>query len=202
MMTDGRQQPAILASDAEREAAVEQLRRAVVEGRLTLEEFSDRVGLAQVARTYRDLSLLSSDLPAAEAGVALTEDVPRHRAFCSRIVRTGPWELPVRSSYRCLFGTIDLDLSQVRLPGPEVEIEIFNLFGTVTLIVPEGVRISLEGGGPFASQVIHSPQVPPVPDAPLLRIKASGPGGTLYVRNQREQPNRWAKLLGKGDPSA
>jgi hypothetical protein len=49
-----------------------------------------------------------------------------HRAFCSRIVRSGPWELPVRSSYRCLFGTIDLDLSQVRLPGAEVEIEIFN----------------------------------------------------------------------------
>ena len=108
----------------------------------------------------------------------------------------------MRSSYRCLFGTIDLDLAQVRLPGPEVEIQIFNLFGTVTLIVPEGVRVSLEGGGPFASQVIHSPEVPPVEGAPVLRIKASGPGGTLYVRNQRERPNRLFKLLGKGDPYA
>ena len=200
-MTDERQHPAILASDAEREAAVDRLRRAVVDGRLTLEEFSDRVGLAQVARTDQDLAVLGSDLPAAPTAVALT-DVARHRAFCSHIVRSGPWELPVRSSYRCLFGTIDLDLAQVRLPGPEVEIQIFNLFGTVTLIVPEGVRVSLEGGGPFASQVIHSPQVPPVQGAPVLRIKASGPGGTLYVRNQREQPNRWAKLLGKGDPYA
>ena len=200
-MTDGQQHPAILASDAEREAAVDRLRRAVVDGRLTLEEFSDRVGLAQVARTDQDLAVLGSDLPAAPAAVAVA-DVARHRAFCSRIVRSGPWELPVRSSYRCVFGTIDLDLAQVRLPGPEVEIEIFNLFGTVTLIVPEGVRVSLEGGGPFASQVIHSPQVPPVQGAPVLRIKVSGPGGTLYVRNQRERPNRWAKLLGKGDPSA
>jgi hypothetical protein len=201
-VTDGREHPAILASDAEREATVDRLRRAVVDGRLTLEEFSDRVGLAQVARTDQDLAVLGSDLPAAPMTVALTDDVARHRAFCSRIVRSGPWELPVRSSYRCVFGTIDLDLAQVRLPGPEVEIEIFNLFGTVTLIVPEGVRVSLEGGGPFASQVIHSPQVPPVEGAPVLRIKASGPGGTLYVRNQRERPNRLAKLLGKGDPYA
>jgi hypothetical protein len=44
--------------------------------------------------------------------------------------------------------------------------------------------------------------VPPVAGAPLLRIKASGPGGTLYVRNQRERPNRWAKLLGQGDFAA
>jgi hypothetical protein len=191
--------PAILASDAEREATVDLLRRAVVDGRLTLEEFSDRVGLAQVARTDQDLAVLGSDLPAAPTAVPLT-DVARHRAFCSRIERSGQWELPMRSSYRCLFGTIVLDLAQVRLPGPEVEMEIFNLFGTVTLIVPEGVRVSLEGGGPFASQVIHSPQAPPVAGAPVLRIKASGPGGTLHVRNQRERPNRWTKLLGQGDP--
>lgn len=199
-MSDGPQHPAILASDAEREATVDRLRQSVVDGRLTLEEFSDRVGLAQVARTDRDLAMLGSDLPAAPA--VAPADIARHRAFCSRIVRSGPWELPVRSSYRCLFGTIDLDLAQVRLPGPEVEIEIFNLFGTVTLIVPEGVRISLEGGGPFASQVIHSPEAPPVPGAPVLRIKASGPGGTLYVRNRRERPNRWSELLGTGDPNA
>jgi hypothetical protein len=201
-VTDGREHPVILASDAEREAAVDRLRRAVVDGRLTLEEFSDRVGSAHVARTDQDLAVLGSDLPAAPAAVAVNDDVARHRAFCSRIVRSGPWELPLRSSYRCLFGTIDLDLAQVRLPGPEVEIEIFNLFGTVTLIVPEGVRVSVEGGGPFASQVIQSPHVPPVPSAPLLRIKASGPGGTLYVRNQREQPNRRFKPLGKGDSQA
>jgi hypothetical protein len=200
-VSDGARHPAILASDAEREATVDRLRQAVVDGRLTLEEFSDRVGSAQVARTDRDLARLGSDLPAARS-LAPLPDTARHLALCSRIARSGPWEIPVRSSYRCLFGTIDLDLGQARLAGPEVEIEIFNLFGTVTLIVPEGVRVSVEGGGPFASQVIHSPQAPQIPGAPLLRIKTSGPGGTLHVRNQRERPNRWSKLLGKGDPPA
>jgi hypothetical protein len=199
-VSDGPQHPAILASDAEREVTVETLRQAVVDGRLNLEEFSDRVGLAQVARTDQDLAALGSDLPAVRTA-APPEETVRHLALCSRLVRSGLWELPVRSSYRCLFGTIDLDLGQARLAGAETEIEIFNLFGTVTLIVPEGVRVSVQGGGAFASQVIQSPDAPPVEGAPLLRIKARGPGGTLYVRNQRQRPNRWTKLLGMGDPS-
>jgi len=41
------QPPAILAGDAEREHSTQLLSQAVVEGRLTLEEFSDRVGRAQ-----------------------------------------------------------------------------------------------------------------------------------------------------------
>ena len=52
------------------------------------------------------------------------------------------------------------------------------------MIVPEGVEVSVDGGGLFASQVIDSPQVPPVRDAPQLLIHASGPGGTLYVRTK------------------
>jgi hypothetical protein len=48
-------QPALLVSDADRERGVALLRDAVVDGRLTLEEFSDRVGAAQLARTEQDL---------------------------------------------------------------------------------------------------------------------------------------------------
>jgi hypothetical protein len=48
----------------------------------------------------------------------------------------------------------------------------------------------------------QAPEAPPVEGAPVLRIKTRGPGGTLHVRNQRERPNRWMKLLGKGDPYA
>jgi hypothetical protein len=197
-MTEPPRHPAILASDVERERTVELLRTAVVDGRLTLEEFTDRVGLAQTARTDQDLAILGSDLPAHPAVVPAGEPV-RHLALCSRLVRRGQWEIPRRSAYRCLFGTVDLDLGQAHLAGPEVEIDVFNLFGTVTLIVPEGVRVDLQGGGPFASQVVQPPDVPPVDGAPTLRIKVRGSGGTLYVRNQRQQPNRWARLLGSGE---
>jgi len=185
------QPPAVLASDAERDQSVELLRSAVVDGRLTLEEFTERVDLAQAARTDLELAALARDLPAARPGAAAAPSTrpvsvapagEHHRAFCSRISRSGPWSLPAHGSYSSIFGTIDLDLRQARLSADVTELDVFNLFGTVTVIVPEGVDVSVDGGGLFASQVIDSPQVPPVRDAPKLRIHASGPGGTLYVR--------------------
>lgn len=172
--------PAILASDAEREQSVALLSQAAVEGRLTLDEFSDRVGLAQSARTREDLATLARDLPAARVPAVAPEPV-RHRVLCSRLVRRGPWSLSERSSYRCLFGTIDLDLAEVRLGGPEIELDVYNLFGTVTVHVPEGVDVSVEGGGAFASQVVDAPRSLPAAGAPRLRINIGGPGGTLYV---------------------
>ena len=151
-MEEPTRKPAILAGDQEREHSTELLSQAVVEGRLTLEEFSDRVGRAQAARTREELALLTEDLPTpptAPAPTMSTEAVPtqhRHVAAFSRLVRSGPWELAERSEFRCIFGTITLDLSQARLAGSAVALEIFNLFGTVTVLVPEGVDVSVTGG--------------------------------------------------------
>jgi hypothetical protein len=174
--------PAIRASDAEREHSVSVLREAVVQGRLTLEEFSDRIGAAQAARTDRDLSALTADLPSA--AVAMPDDAPtKYRATFSRLVRSGAWELPPRSAWRTLFGTIEIDLREVHLSGPELELDVFNLFGTVTIRVPPGIAVQVDGGGAFASQILEPPPWPAFPDAPRLRIHVRGPGGTLYVRS-------------------
>ncbi len=106
-----------------------------------------------------------------------------HRVMFARLVRQGPWELGQRSEYRSIFSTIDLDLRHAKLHGDVVELEVYNLFGTVTLIVPEGITVSVSGGGLFASQVIEAPTAPPLPGSPELRIRVRGPGGTLYVRS-------------------
>ena len=50
-------------SDADREGVVRRLRRAVDEGRLTLDEFDERVVIAYAARTRADLDPLTADLP-------------------------------------------------------------------------------------------------------------------------------------------
>jgi hypothetical protein len=173
----------ILASDAERERSIVLLREAVGEGRLTLEEFGQRVDLAQAARTDGDLADLTRDLPSqARPPATPGTTAEQHRAFCSHLTRSGPWALPSRSAWRSIFGTIDLDLRQARLDEPETLIEVYNLFGTVTLIVPEGVEVIVRGGGLFASQKIDSPEHAPIAGAPRLIIDTRGPGGTLYVR--------------------
>jgi hypothetical protein len=175
----------ILASDAERERRIALLRDAVGEGRLALEEFSERVGLAQAARTDQELARLARDLPGDPAAAGPPASASeQHRAFCSHLVRSGPWSLAPHSSWRSIFGTIDLDLRQARLAGPETALEVYNLFGTVTVIVPEGVEVVVRGGGLFASQKIESPQRPPIAGGPKLTIDTRGPGGTLHVRTR------------------
>jgi hypothetical protein len=175
----------ILASDAERERSIALLRDAVGEGRLTLEEFSARADLAHAARTHQELADLARDLPDDPAASVSPAPVSEaHRAFCSHLIRSGPWSLPSRSSWRSIFGTIDLDLRQVRLDGPETLLEVYNLFGTVTVLVPDGIEVVVRGGGLFASQKIQSPERPPIAGGPRLVIHTRGPGGTLHVRTR------------------
>jgi len=60
---DGRQ--TIRASDHDRQEVVDRLRGAMQDGRLQMDEFVDRVGLAYQAVTYGDLAPLYADLPAS-----------------------------------------------------------------------------------------------------------------------------------------
>ncbi len=55
--------PNVRASDADRERIVEQLRQHTAEGRLTMEEFDQRMSAAYEAKTYGDLAELTRDLP-------------------------------------------------------------------------------------------------------------------------------------------
>ena len=60
--------PGMLASSADRERAIDVVKAAYGEGRLTKEEFDHRVNRIATARTYGDLSMTISDLPAGPLG--------------------------------------------------------------------------------------------------------------------------------------
>ena len=64
--------PAVRASDAERERTVERLRDASAEGRLTFEEFIERMTNAYEARTHAELEQLIGDLPDVSGGRVAT----------------------------------------------------------------------------------------------------------------------------------
>jgi Domain of unknown function (DUF1707) len=57
--------PDMRASDADRQEVVERLRGALDEGRLKMDEYLERMGLAYEAVTYGDLVPLYRDLPEA-----------------------------------------------------------------------------------------------------------------------------------------
>ncbi len=52
------------ASDRDRQQVVDRLRSALGDGRLTMEEYVDRMEVAYQAVTYGDLAPLGADLPA------------------------------------------------------------------------------------------------------------------------------------------
>lgn len=66
----------VLASDAERSAAVDRLKAAHLEGRLTDGELDDRIGLALRARTRGDLAALLADLPPSPAREVVAGPAP------------------------------------------------------------------------------------------------------------------------------
>jgi uncharacterized membrane protein len=60
----------MLAGNADRERAVDVLRAGFAEGRLTQEEFTDRIEHAYASRTYDELGGLTADLPAGPLPMA------------------------------------------------------------------------------------------------------------------------------------
>jgi Domain of unknown function (DUF1707) len=58
------------ASDRDRQQVVDRLRSALEDGRLTIEEYVDRMEVACQAATYGDLAPLCADLPASSPVIA------------------------------------------------------------------------------------------------------------------------------------
>lgn len=63
----------IRASDADREVVVATLREAYTAGRLTMDEFNERMAAAYASRTWGDLRKLTADLPVQPV---LGSDIP------------------------------------------------------------------------------------------------------------------------------
>jgi hypothetical protein len=61
-------QPGLRASDDDRRRVVSELERHTADGRLTLDEFSERVSRVYGAATHDDLTQITYDLPATTTG--------------------------------------------------------------------------------------------------------------------------------------
>jgi hypothetical protein len=79
-------------SDADRERAIEALKIAFVQGRLTKDELDRRAGLALVSRTYAELTAATANIPARPA--------PRPRPMPRPMPDWPPPELPASSTAR------------------------------------------------------------------------------------------------------
>src|SRR5919202_1793463 len=155
------------ASDAEREQAVLALREHTATGRLTLEEFAERMERAYAARTVTELESVGRDLPATPAAESRRRPKRLTAALLANTVRTGRWRMPRFGLGFVLFGDLDLDLRQAELRQSTASLTVLMLFGNVDVYVPEGVEIDFGGLGVFGHQRQWGRDVPPLPGTPL-----------------------------------
>jgi hypothetical protein len=196
------------ASHEDRDQVVERLRVAAGDGRLSAEELDERLEAALNARTYGELEVLLTDLPAEQGtlgvlgAVALPEakELVRLQARGGNINRTGPWLVPRRLELEVRGGNTLLDFTGAQLTGPALELDVSLRGGNLRLIVPPEVAVDVDSvstrGGNVHQRVRHDPQAPAVPIR--LRIAVSGEitGGNVIVQSPR-RPRRgfWARLL-------
>jgi hypothetical protein len=174
---DGEPAAGIRASDAERDATLQRLSAATGDGRLTLEEFSQRMDRATTAKTRAELDRLVVDLPtdAGAASSAVAERGPGrpswHVSPIGGLRVSGPWRMERSVIVVSLIGGADLDLSQAQLAAPEVTLTKVSLLGGVSIEVPPGIRVDASGfsliGG---TSVDAGPE--PGPGAPTVHVRA------------------------------
>ena len=166
--------PALRASDAERHQAIEELRRHAGEGRLTLEELTQRIDSAYAARTRDELDRVVADLPATAPAAPA-----RSRRKATRftgvafgdVQRKGRWRVAPQSRVLVAFGNADIDLRDAQIEGNEATITAFVAFGNADFYVPEGVDVDHGGLAVFGARGDYGSDAVPSPDAPLLRIR-------------------------------
>jgi class 3 adenylate cyclase len=177
-------------ADADRDRTIGLLREHLVEGRLTLDEFSERVGQALEARTRGDLDVVMVNLPgtASVATVGTTRKSRRwHVAVMSGSDTKGRWRIGAKTTAVAVMGGAQLDLRRAEIEGPEVVITAVAFWGGVQITVPEGFDVDLEGFSFMGGRSLKLRDVPLVPGSPRIRIRGFSVMGGIDVRSK---PNR------------
>ncbi|GAA1585352.1 DUF1707 domain-containing protein [Actinomadura kijaniata] len=170
------------ASDADRERVAAALGDALADGRLTMEEHSERVSRAYAARTLGELTGLTGDLSPAETQPIKVDDRPVS-AFFGRVHREGRWVVPVKLPLLALFGTVELDLREAVLQRRHIVLDSTALGGRIRLLVPEGVQVHVTGRSVLSTRDVRTR---PAADGPTIEVN----GTMIFTSIRAQAPKR------------
>lgn len=173
----------VLASDAEREQAIVRLHDACGEGRLTLEEFSERVQLVIGARTRGQLAPITADLP-ARATRAVSRPTKSQRltiAVMSEVKRRGRWRVEDGVTAISVMGSCTLDLRNAVTEGEEIWINTYVVMGQVKIIVPPGTPVEMEGFALMGTRDSKVDDQELLPRAATVRVRGLTIMGSVEV---------------------
>jgi hypothetical protein len=178
----------VRASDLERDATVELLREAAADGRLTLEELTDRIEAASNAVMRSELVPLTADLPVA---VGRSHSDPAEVRKVGDIKRKGAWVVPAECRFRSYFGAVIVDLRQATITAQELRIDARTPVGNIVLLVPEGVDVEVRATALIGK--LKQEQSTAVHGAPRVILTGGTWFGDVKILHQR----MWEKLLNR-----
>lgn len=192
---------------AEREDVIETLRVAAGDGRLTVDELTERMQQAADAKTYADLDLIVDDLPVpppssalggAAGTVARTASgavVPARnaagwelgrplvlRAGWEDERRRGRWEVPPFIRVESTGATVELSFLEVESAPDVIHVDVAGAMGTCLIVVPDGWGVDLDDlRGSWGTRRSVVDRVPH-PGLPLVHVSGSLGMSTLTAR--------------------
>lgn len=177
------------ASDDDRIQVAQLLSEAASHGRLTLEQYEDRLAKAYAATTFDELERVADDLPEAmEYRRGKTRPAPSTMllAILSGFERRGRWNVPGRMTTFTLFGGGVVDLRYADFTAPEVEIHAYSIFGGQTIVLPPEVNVDVHGRGVMGGfdQAVDGQGAP---GAPRVRIKGFSLLGGVGIKRRKRQ---------------
>ena len=169
--------PGVRASDADRDRVADVLCAASGDGRLTADEFDQRLEAALSSRTLDELAVLTADLMAGpgRSGVAAAraEDVLRISKHGGSFRRTGRWVVPRRLELRSSSCDVALDFANAVITCDTVRIDMDVRGGSLILLVGPGTVVDADSLTVRHTHVAVGPSAEPgVPV--VLRVQLAG----------------------------
>ena len=171
-------------SDDRRQDAVDHLSHLLEHDELTVDQYRPLVDRILATTTDIELAAVLADVPARRADDVLLIECD------SGVIKETPQHLPSTIELRCRSGVLKVDLTQCGLDGvgDDVDLEIDNGTGVLTVIVPRGVPTRIEahrgGSGVFKSALQPASEVP---GRPRLFVHVHNDTGVIKIRH----PRRW-----------
>ncbi|HEY3877381.1 MAG TPA: DUF1707 domain-containing protein [Trebonia sp.] len=183
------------AADSDRERVIAMLGDALADGRLSHDEYSERMPLALSARTLGDLAGLTADLAAPEHQPVQVDGGRPVTALFSGAHRRGRWVVPASLTCVSAFGDVVLDLSEAILQERHVVLNVYAVFGRLRLIVPAGVEVVMNGSNILSRQRgATAKRVPTSLDIPVIEVRGYFAASEVVARTP-PRPKRWRNFL-------
>ena len=185
--------PDLRASDADRDRVIDVLRAATADGRLTADEFNERMEAALSSRTFRELAPLTADLAATPASrapdSAQAKDVIRIDQRGGSVQRTGHWVVPRRLELHPSWCDVTIDFTDAVIMHDTLQVDMKMRGGSLILVVGPGIIVDADSlATRYTDVIIHPAAEPSAPVRLAIHLVGRMRYGYIEARYGRPIP--------------